>query len=46
LMIYYSRIGNNAMVNKIFKKCKDNIIKGLDCPVSKETEKLYHELTS
>jgi DNA-binding SARP family transcriptional activator/tetratricopeptide (TPR) repeat protein len=46
LMIYYSRIGNNAMVNKIFKKCKDNIIKGLDCPVSKETEKLYLELTS
>jgi DNA-binding SARP family transcriptional activator len=46
LMIYYSRIGNNAMVNKVFKKCKDNIIKGLDCPVSKETEKLYHELTS
>ncbi len=46
LMIYYSRTGNNAMVNKIFKKCKDHIIKGLDCPVSKETEKLYHELTS
>jgi len=46
LMIYYSRIGNNAMVNKIFNKSKDNILKGLDCPVSKETEKLYHELTS
>ncbi len=46
LMIYYSRIGNNATVTKIFKKCKDNIVKGLDCPVSKETEKLYHELTS
>lgn len=46
LMIYYSKIGNNAMVNKIFKRCKDNIIKGLDCPVSKKTEKLYHELTS
>ncbi len=46
LMIYYSRIGNNVMINKIFNKCKDNIIKGLDISVSKETEKLYHELTS
>jgi len=46
LMIYYSRTGNKGMVKKTFEKCKDNIIEGLDCPVSKETEKLYQKLTS
>jgi len=46
LMTYYSQTGNKAMVKRTFKKCKDNIEKKLDCPLSKETEKLYHELIS
>jgi DNA-binding SARP family transcriptional activator len=46
LMTYYSQTGNKAMVKRTFEKCKDHIEKELDCPLSKETEKRYHELTS
>jgi len=46
LMTYYSQTGNKAMVKRTFEKCKDHIEKELDCPLSKETETLYHELIS
>jgi DNA-binding SARP family transcriptional activator len=46
LMTYYSQTGNKAMVKRTFEKCKDHIEKELDCPLSEETEKLYHELIS
>ena len=46
LMLCYSRTGNKAMIAKIFKKCKDNIMTELDCPLSRETEILYQELIS
>jgi DNA-binding SARP family transcriptional activator len=46
LMIYYSRTGNKGLVKRTFEKCKDHIEKDLDYPLSEETEKLYHELTS
>gem|GEM_PF-432029 len=46
LMTYYSQIGNKAMVTITFKKCKDNIVTELDCPLSQETDILYRELSS
>lgn len=46
LMKYYSLVGNNAMLVKTFKRCKENIVKDLDSPLSKETEILYEKLKS
>jgi len=46
LMTYYSKIGNKSAVVRTFKKCKESITKGLDCPLSKETETLYQNLVS
>ncbi|MDY6933959.1 MAG: tetratricopeptide repeat protein [Spirochaetota bacterium] len=46
LMNYYSLTGNKTMLNKTYERCKDNILKELDFPLSKETEELYEELVS
>jgi len=44
LIRYYSRLGNRPMVIKVFEKCSVNIVDGLNCPLSKETEELYKKL--
>jgi DNA-binding SARP family transcriptional activator len=44
LMKYYSQVGNKVMAAKTFERCKENIVNGLDCPLSEETEALYLEL--
>ena len=44
LMRYYAHTGNKAMVIRMFEKCKENIIKELDIPLSRETEALYQKL--
>ena len=46
LMKCYSMMGNKAMVIRTFERCKSNIMNGLDCPLSKETEILYEKLKS
>lgn len=46
LMRYYSLMDNRAMVSKTFERCKENILKELDSPLSKETEELYQKLVS
>ncbi|MCP4750796.1 MAG: hypothetical protein GY866_07880 [Proteobacteria bacterium] len=45
MMIFYSRIGNNPMVLKTFKKCKSYLEKDLNCPPTWETIDLFNQLT-
>ncbi|MDY6933283.1 MAG: BTAD domain-containing putative transcriptional regulator [Spirochaetota bacterium] len=44
LMRYYSYLDNRAMLTKTYERCKDNIIKELKMPLSKETEMIFNEL--
>ena len=44
LMKYYSVVGNKVMVARTFERCKENMMKGFDSPLSKETEALFRKL--
>lgn len=44
LMQYYALTGNKALVIRIFERCKENILNGLDIPLSRKTEALFQEL--
>jgi LuxR family maltose regulon positive regulatory protein len=46
LMKYYSLVGNKGMVARTFERCKENIVRELDSPLSEETKALYQELIS
>ena len=44
LMRCHSYLGRKAMVTKTFNKCKENIVIDLNCPLSRETIELTHQL--
>jgi two-component SAPR family response regulator len=44
LMRYYALQGNNAMVKKVFERCRETIENGLGCPLSRDTLILLDEL--
>jgi LuxR family maltose regulon positive regulatory protein len=44
LMHYYAFIGNKAMMIRMFERCKANMTKELDVPMSRETEAIYQKL--
>jgi LuxR family maltose regulon positive regulatory protein len=44
LMRCHSYLGRRAMVAKTFKKCKENIVTDLKCPLSSETIELTNQL--
>jgi DNA-binding SARP family transcriptional activator len=46
LMRYYAQVSNKAMVVRTFERCKENITKELDIPLSRETETLFQKLIS
>lgn len=50
LMRYHMLSGNKNMVTRTFKRCQENMEKGYDAPVSRETEVMYekflHQLTN
>lgn len=46
LMQLYANTGNLARVTETFQKCETNIIDGMGCPLSQQTEDLYKKLTA
>jgi LuxR family transcriptional regulator, maltose regulon positive regulatory protein len=46
LMRIYGIMGNRVMVKKIHDRCRKNIVEGLGCPLSRETDELARKLLS
>jgi DNA-binding SARP family transcriptional activator len=46
LMLIHGVTGNRAMVKKIYDRCRRNIVEGLGCALSPETEEIADELLS
>jgi ATP/maltotriose-dependent transcriptional regulator MalT/DNA-binding SARP family transcriptional activator len=46
LMIFYRKIGDKSRMTRTFERCRDKIMKELNCALSEETEELYRKLLS